>query len=166
MANIDESVFKAAAGSFGSGVTVVTTNNEGMVHGMTVSAFASLSLDPMEIMVSLRTGSRLQAMIEESKVFAVSILREAQKDIASHFATRGLEIAEGAFPQFPSSTAVTGAPIFDGSLAYFDCTVVNAFECGDHVLFVGAVVDAGSDEGEPLIYFRGNFRGVRDWAGG
>ena len=98
MAQVDESAFKAAAGSFGSGVTVVTTNHEGMVHGMTVSAFASLSLDPMEIMVSLRTGSRLQGMIEESKSFAVSILREDQKEIASHFASRGLEIAEGVFP--------------------------------------------------------------------
>lgn len=166
MAQVDESAFKAAAGSFGSGVTVVTTNHEGKVHGMTVSAFASLSLDPMEIMVSLRTGSQLQAMIEESKSFAVSILREGQKDIASHFATRGLDIAEGSFPQFASGTSVTGAPIFDGSLAFFDCTVVSAFECGDHILFVGNVVDAGSNEGEPLMYYKGSFRGVRDWAGG
>ena len=49
-------------------------------------------------------------MIEESKSFAVSILREDQKEIASHFASRGLEIAEGSFPQFPSGTSVTGSP--------------------------------------------------------
>ena len=162
---VDENAFKGAAGSFGSGVTVVTTNQDGRVHGMTVSAFASVSLDPRQIMVSLRTGSRVQAMIEQSNVFAVSILRETQKEVASHFATRGLEIQEGTFPQFECVTSVTGAPIFAGSLAHFDCTVAHAFECGDHVIFVGDVVAAESDEGEPLMYYKGAFRGIRDWNG-
>ena len=162
---VDENAFKGAAGSFGSGVTVVTTNQDGRVHGMTVSAFASVSLDPRQIMVSLRLGSRVQAMIEQSNVFAVSILRETQKEVASHFATRGLEIQEGTFPQFECMTGVTGAPIFAGSLAHFDCTVAHAFECGDHVIFVGDVVAAESDEGEPLMYYKGAFRGIRDWNG-
>ena len=163
MAIVDEGAFKGAAGSFGSGVTVVTTVQDGMVHGMTVSAFASISLDPRQIMVSLRTGSRLQGMVEESGVFAVSILGEAQKDIASHFATRGLEIQRGAFPQFESVTSVTGSPIFADSLAHFDCTLAHAFECGDHYIFVGDVVDADSADGEPLMYYKGSFRGIRDW---
>ena len=165
MANVDENAFKGAAGSFGSGVTVVTTIKDGMVHGMTVSAFASISLDPRQIMVSLRTGSRLQGMVEESRVFAVSILGEAQKDIASHFATRGLEIQEGTFPQFESVTSITGSPIFTGSLAHFDCRLAQAFECGDHYIFVGDVVAAESAEGEPLMYYKGAFRGIRDWNG-
>ena len=165
MTTVDQSAFRAAAGSFGSGVTVVTTNQEGSVHGMTVSAFASLSLDPMQVLVSLRTGSRLQGMVQESRNFAVSILREGQREIASHFAATGLAPAEGAFPQFACETSVTGARICTGALAHFDCRVAEAFECGDHVIFVGDVVAAGSIEGEPLLYFKGSYRGVRDWSG-
>lgn len=166
MAVVDPSAFKSAAGSFGSGVTVVTAINEGKVHGMTVSAFASVSLDPMQIMVSLRTGSRVTGMINASQGFAVSILREDQREIASHFATSGLDLQDGTFPQFASTTAVTGAPIFVGSLSHFDCTVAHAFECGDHIIFVGDVVEAGSADGEPLMYYKGGFRGIRDWAAG
>ena len=166
MAGVDPNAFRAAAGSFGSGVTVVTAKRDGKVHGMTVSAFASVSLDPTQILVSLRTGSRVTAMINASGCFAVSILGEAQKDIAAHFATSGLELQDESFPQFPSVTAVTGVPIFQGSLAHFDCTVAHAFECGDHVIFVGDVVDAGSSDGEPLMYYKGAFRGIRDWNGG
>ncbi|MDE2802041.1 MAG: flavin reductase family protein [Chloroflexota bacterium] len=166
MAIVDEGAFKAAAGSFASGVTVVTTKHEGKVHGMTVSAFASLSLDPMQIMVSLRTGSRLQGMIEESKIFGVSILREDQKAIASHFATRGLDLQDGVFPQFPSDEHVTGSPIFQDAIAYFDCNVFTAYECGDHILFVGDVLAAGSNEGQPLGYYKGNYRSITDLTGG
>lgn len=165
MAGVDPSVFKAAAGSFGSGVTVVTAKHDGKVHGMTVSAFASVSLDPTEILVSLRTSSRVTGMINASGRFAVSILREDQREIASHFATSGLELQDGSFPQFSCTTAVTGVPIFEGSLAHFDCTVAHAFECGDHVIFVGDVVAAESAEGEPLMYYKGAFRGIRDWSG-
>ena len=105
MAGVDPNAFKAAAGSFGSGVTVVTAILDGKVHGMTVSAFASVSIDPLEILVSLRTSSRVTGMINASGSFAVSILREDQRDIASHFATSGLELQDGSFPQFASITA-------------------------------------------------------------
>ncbi len=165
MAIVDPNAFKAAAGSFGSGVTIVTAKQDGKVHGMTVSAFASVSLDPTQILVSLRTGSRVTGMINASGNFAVSVLREEQREIASHFATSGLELQDGSFPQFESTTAVTGAPIFEGSLAHFDCTVAHAFECGDHIIFVGDVVETGSTDGEPLMYYKGSFRGIRDWAG-
>ena len=87
MTTVDQGAFKAAAGSFGSGVTVVTSKHDGQVYGMTVSAFASLSIDPMQIIVSLRVGSLLQDMILDSNKFAVSILREDQKEVASYFAS-------------------------------------------------------------------------------
>ena len=82
MATVDPTAFKAAAGSFGTGVTIVTSNRNGQVYGMTVSAFASLSIEPMQIIVSLRSGSLLQDMISDSNNFAVSILREDQKEVA------------------------------------------------------------------------------------
>lgn len=164
MATVDPNAFKAAAGSFGSGVTVVTSKLNGKVYGMTVSAFASLSIDPMQIIVSLRTGSLLQDMIMESKDFAVSILREEQKEVASYFASSGREPCDEEFPGLPCDTAISGAPIIGGSLAHFDCTLATTYDGGDHVIFVGNVVEAVAEEGEPLLYYKGSYRGVREWA--
>ena len=114
MTTVDPAAFKAAAGSFGTGVTIVTSNQNGQVYGMTVSAFASLSIEPMQIIVSLRTGSLLQDMIFDSNNFAVSILREDQKEVAAYFATSGREPCDGKFPGLRCSTAVSGAPIIGG----------------------------------------------------
>ena len=164
MTAVDPTAFKAAAGSFGSGVTVVTSKQNSQVHGMTVSAFTSLSVDPMQIIVSLRTGSVLQDMILESKIFAVSILREDQKEIAAYFATSGREPCDGMFPDVPCENGVTEAPIIGGSLAHLDCTLATTYDGGDHVIFVGNVVEAVAEEGEPLLYYKGNYHGVREWA--
>ena len=164
MTTVDLAAFKAAAGSFGSGVTVVTSHHNGQVYGMTVSAFASLSIDPMQIIVSLRTGSLLQDMIMESNTFAVSILREEQKEVASYFASFGREPCADEFPGVPCETGETGSPIIGGSLAHFDCTLATTHDGGDHVIFVGNVVEAVAEEGEPLLYYKGTYRGVREWA--
>lgn len=164
MTTVDQGAFKAAAGSFGSGVTVVTSKHDGQVYGMTVSAFASLSIDPMQIIVSLRVGSLLQDMILDSNNFAVSILREDQKEVASYFASSGRKLSGDEFPGIPSEMGKTGAPILDGSLAHIDCTLSTTYDGGDHVIFVGNVVEAVADEGEPLLYFKGSYRGVRDLA--
>ena len=161
---VDPTTFKAAASSFSSGVTVVASKRSGQVHGMTVSAFASLSLDPMQIIVSLRTKSLLHDMIMESKIFAVSILREDQKEVAAYFATTRREPCEDTFPGVPCETGVTGAPIIGGSLAHFDCTLATIYDGGDHVIVVGNVVEAVAEEGDPLLYYKGSYYGVREWA--
>ena len=162
MTNVDPTVFKAAAGSFGTGVTIVTSNRNGQVYGMTVSAFASLSIEPMQIIVSLRSGSLLQDMISDSNNFAVSILREDQKEVAGYFASSGREPCDGEFPGLRCSTAISGAPIIGGSLAHFACTLATTYDGGDHVIIVGDVVDAVAEDGAPLLYFKGTYRGIRD----
>ena len=152
MAGVDPNAFKAAAGSFGSGVTVVTAKQDGKVHGMTVSAFASVSLDPTQILVSLRIGSRVTGMINASGNFAVSVLREEQREIASHFATSGLELQDGSFPQFAPSPP-SPAPIFEGSAGPLRLHVAHASSAAT-TSFPSRRVEAGSTDGEPLMYTR------------
>ena len=164
MTTVDPTAFKAAAGSFGTGVTIVTSNQDGQVYGMTVSAFASLSIEPMQIIVSLRAGSLLHAMISASNNFAVNILREDQKEVATFFATSGREPSNGEFSGLHCSMAVSGAPIIGGSLAHFDCTLATMYAGGDHVIIVGDVVEAVAQDGAPLLYFKGVYRGIRDLA--
>ena len=160
MTTVDPNEFKAAAGSFGTGVTVVTSNRDGQVYGMTVSAFASLSINPMQIIVSLRGGALLNDMINDSKGFAVSILRQDQQGVAAYFASSGREPCDGEFPGLPCSTAISGAPIINGSLAHFDCTLATTYGGGDHVIFVGNVVEAVAEDGEPLMYYKGSYHGL------
>jgi flavin reductase (DIM6/NTAB) family NADH-FMN oxidoreductase RutF len=154
--------FKQAARRFASGVTVVTARRGNEVYGLTVSAFTSLSVDPLMVLVSVRSGSILTEMIRESGSFAVSILRQEQQVASQFFAVSGRSPAQEAFPEVECVTDATGAPIVADCLAYFDCTVDQAIPGGDHTIFIGAVQAATGRPGEPLVYFDGAYRGVRN----
>jgi flavin reductase (DIM6/NTAB) family NADH-FMN oxidoreductase RutF len=165
VAKADAELFKQSARRFASGVTVVTTEADGMVYGLTVSAFSTVSIDPLLVMVCIRTGNRLTDMVVSSERFAVNILGEQQRPVSQYFASPGREPLSAAvgFPYIATSVDQSGAPVVDGSLAYFDCRVQEVLEAGDHTLFIGEVVGAGSTDGLPLVYYDGNYRGVRDW---
>jgi flavin reductase (DIM6/NTAB) family NADH-FMN oxidoreductase RutF len=165
VAKADAELFKQSARRFASGVTVVTTEENGLIYGLTVSAFSTLSIDPLLVLVCIRTGNRLTDMITSSGRFAVNILREEQRSVSQYFATpsREPQPASDGFPEIPTVVDQSGAPVIFGSLAYFDCEVQEFHADGDHTIFIGSVVGAGSMDGAPLVYFDGNYRGVRDW---
>lgn len=150
--------FKAAASKFATGVTVVTTRLDREVYGMTVSAFASLSLEPLLVLVSLNKRSPLSDMVERSGRFAISILHQDQDQVATYFATSDRPRCEEAFPGIGTYVAETGAPIISDSIAHFDCELHMVLPGGDHHILMGAVVDARADDGEPLLYYDGGFR--------
>lgn len=150
--------FKAALGAWAAGVTVVTTKAGGMVHGITASSFSSLSFDPMLVLVCVANTSRLVAMIEESKTFAVSILAEDQADVSQHFATSGREPVE-KFEEIGTIEWHTGSPIVDGSLAHLDCELYASLPGGDHTIVVGKILGAAANvEKRPLMYYRRGYR--------
>jgi flavin reductase (DIM6/NTAB) family NADH-FMN oxidoreductase RutF len=155
--------FRRAAGRFASGVTVVTTRSGGQLYGITVSAFASFSIDPLQVLVSIWRGNRLHEMIRESGVFAVSVLEEGQRSVSEYFATPGRVPVDGAFPDIDVEQHATGAPVIAGSLAYFDCRLSASFPGSDHTIYIGEVVAVGSREGRPLLYYSRDYRGLRDW---
>lgn len=161
----DADLFKQAARRFASGVTVVTSSCEGLAYGLTVSAFSTVSIEPMLVLVCIRTGNPLTDMISQSGRFAVSILREEQRSVSQYFASSGREpVAESdGFPEIGSFVDQSGAPIVAGSLAHFDCRVHASHAAGDHMVFIGEMVGGGAESGLPLIYFDGKYRGVRDW---
>ncbi|MFB7633627.1 flavin reductase family protein [Streptomyces sp. NPDC056149] len=159
-----ESDFRAAAGKFASGVTVVTTRNGCEVYGKTVSAFGSLSLDPLMVSVSIGRLSPLVAAILKAEVFAVSVLRHDQQQVSRHFSTRGNGRALGAFPSVGTEKAVTGAPVISGCLSYFDCRLENVVGGGDHAIIIGRVAAAAGGDGKPLLYFDGDYREIRSTA--
>lgn len=155
--------FKGALGAWVSGVTVVTTKLGGMVYGITVSSFASLSIDPLLITVSLADSNHLAGMIKQSKHFAVSILAAGQQDISAYFAESGRDPLRAFGLPVKTKRWHTGSPIVEGAIAHLDCELEQAIQGGDHTIAVGRVVGAAFDASkEPLVYFRRAYRGVSE----
>jgi flavin reductase (DIM6/NTAB) family NADH-FMN oxidoreductase RutF len=151
--------FKGALGSWAAGVTVVTTKLDGLVYGITVSSFSSLSADPLLILVSIQNSNHLAAMIPRSKKFAVSILASDQEAISAAFSKSGREPGPTLGADVPAIEWHTGSPIVEGSIAHLDCELEAALPGGDHTIMVGRVIGAASDpEKLPLLYFRRAYR--------
>jgi flavin reductase (DIM6/NTAB) family NADH-FMN oxidoreductase RutF len=152
--------FRQAAGRFASGVTVVTTRVPDGAYGVTVSSFASLSLNPLLVTVSINRSSQLLEHVRSVEAFAVSVLASDQQQVAHYFATSGRMPEPDGFPGVPTTVHQTGAPIIAGSLSWFDCMLEDTLPGGDHEILVGRVAAAGGGTGEPLVYWAGEYRSL------
>jgi flavin reductase (DIM6/NTAB) family NADH-FMN oxidoreductase RutF/DNA-binding GntR family transcriptional regulator len=150
---LDAGVFRQVIGRFMSGVVVITAIHEGERRGMTVSAVASLSLDPPMIVTCLNAASSTQEVIRQAGAFAVNILAEDQEHLAGLFARPGAD----PFLDLPYEPGITGAPILAGALAVLECQIVQEVRGGSHRVLLASVVRASAGEGSPLAYFRGRF---------
>ncbi len=149
---IDPREFRDSMGSFVTGVTVITTrDHRGQLVGNTVNSFNSVSLDPPLILWSLgRLAYSMRAYLS-SEYFAVNVLREGQEALSVTFAKPSSTKWEGVEHRIGE----TGCPILPGVLAVFECKIAHTYMGGDHVIFVGEVVNATSDpDGRPLAFFR------------
>jgi flavin reductase (DIM6/NTAB) family NADH-FMN oxidoreductase RutF len=151
---VDKDEFRTALSHFASGVTVVTAScKDGVLRGLTVSAFSSLSLDPPLILICIDKRASLHDHLAEGSYFAVNILSEDQEIISRRFASK-----EGdRFSGIGYRAGTTGAPILEGVLAHLECRVVAAYPGGDHTIYVGEVEGTAKTEAKPLGYFRGGY---------
>ena len=161
-ANPDD--FKASLGRFASGVTVITIGGE-EDHGMTASAFCSLSLDPPLILVCVKNGNATHGKLVEASGFGVNLLAANQKDLSNRFAGWGFPADQDKWADLQISRGeVSGAPLIQGALAHLDCSVYGTREGGDHTIFIGKVENATAfgerDSLAPLLYFAGAYRSV------
>ena len=145
-------------GHFASGVTIMTTTADGRMHGMTVSAFASQSLDPLLILVSVERSTEMHKLVMASQAFAINVLGEHAEGTARFFADnarlKGAEFVDGAY-----HIGVNGAPLLNEAVAYLEATEHSTLEAGDHSVIVGRVtaLEVRSDA-PPLIYYRSGYR--------
>jgi flavin reductase (DIM6/NTAB) family NADH-FMN oxidoreductase RutF len=155
---VDQDTFKAALGQWPSGVTVVTMRSaDGTWHGMTASSFSSVSLDPPLVSVCLVKTLWSHELIMESGIFGVNILASDQTELGKRFAGMRPEITD-RFEGVDTLVAETGVPLFDQALAWLDCKVVNAYEGGDHTIFVGEVQAARNPrKAAPLLFHSRNW---------
>ncbi len=160
---VDDQSMRKMRGLFASGVTVVTTVQEGKLRGVTVSAFSAVSLNPPLILICIANESESKDWITESGIFAVNILSEEQEFLSERFAARA-PIVNARFDGVLYHTAITGSPILAGSLAWYDCRVETTYDSGDHTIFIGRVeaLGFGAEGKQPLLYFANRYAGVRD----
>lgn len=147
---------KKLLGRWTTGVTIVTARSGEKVHGMTVSAFTEVSLDPPLVLVCCDKSSNTHQLMTEGGVFAVNILARDQTALSNKFASKKEEWQR--FDDLSWDSEVTGAPILHGTVAALDCRVVAAHEAGDHLIYVGEVKALRLDESrEPLLYQAGAY---------
>jgi flavin reductase len=158
----DAGAFRAAMGSFPTGVTVVTVaSDDGTVHGMTVNSFSSVSLDPMLVLVCLSRTSRGARLIERAGAFAVNVLSAGQQDVSRRFADRHRPAGSMMFDGVPSEPCVTGCPVLAGATASFDCRLRQSHHAGDHVIVLGEVVAlVHRPQLEPLVFHAGTYKSL------
>lgn len=156
---VDADSFRQVLGNFATGVTVVTFPSDPL-HGLTANAFSSVSLDPPLILVCVDHGTDSYELLTEGGIdsFCVNILSEGQQHLGEFFANM-TELDEDPFEADPTTTAETGAPVFEESVAYIDCEVWDDFPAGDHTIYVGEVqsADVLNEEAPGLTFFRGRW---------
>lgn len=159
----NDRVLRKLRGLFASGVTVVTTVQDDRLRGVTVSAFASISLEPPLVMIALARETATAEMIAAGGVFAVNILSDDQEFLSERFAARA-PIVNERFEGVPYETAITGAPLLPQSIAWYDCRVEATYDGGDHLIFIGRVVAIGfGDESrQPLLYYANRYARLKD----
>jgi flavin reductase (NADH) len=155
---VDTQAFKDALAHWPSGVTIVTTQADGIVHGMTVSSFSSVSLDPPLVLVCAFRGSHTRELIGRSRRFAVNILAEGQDALATRFAGRR-PADESPLDGVGWTAGRGGVPLLDGAAAVLECAVASAHEEGSHTVFVARVEAASvAPATRPLVYWERDFR--------
>jgi len=158
---VTQAEFRKAMGSFATGVTVITVDCGGEVHGMTANAFTSVSLDPLLVLVCVDHRARTHSHLHARKRFGVNVLAEHQRAVSEYYALPSPthEHAEReAGARFDRTQH--GTPVLHGALAYLECRLHTAQDAGDHTIFIAEVEDVVVREGNPLLYFRAEYRKI------
>lgn len=157
---IDAETFRAVMSRWASGVTVVTCRREGGgAHGMTASAFSSVSLDPPLALVCVDRRHRTHRYIEEQGCFGIHVLGAEMEEVSNRCA--GFLGEEGHWLEdLQPTTESSGAPILKQSLAWMDCSLWRAYDGGDHTIYIGEILAGGAREGQPLLWFERGYRSL------
>ena len=151
---IDPDEFRAALGRFATGVTILTVRDaNGHDHGMTVSAFCSVSLVPSLVLACIDHSTDMFGILPQTTHFGINILAEGQEALSRRFA----ELEAGRFDAIGYSRGESGVVLLDEALAHLECRVVAQQAAGDHDIFVGEVESATYRQDRPLLYYRGGY---------
>jgi flavin reductase (DIM6/NTAB) family NADH-FMN oxidoreductase RutF len=157
---LDARTLRSVCGQFVTGVTVITSGSGPEVSGTTVNSFTSVSLDPPLVLFCLHRQSRLRESLERSGTFAVNFLAGQQHNLAWAFARKDAADMTLVAHHFSDD----GVPVLSEALAFIVCRVVNEIDGGDHLIFLGEVIETAVPRADhdPLIFFRGVMGALAD----
>ena len=154
MAGVTNHEFRHACGRFATGVAVASvTDEQGAAHGLTVSSFTSVSLDPPLILICLGQEVTMIEAFRRAQYFGINILREEDRELSKRFATKGHDRFNG----IAWRKGQTGAPTLDCALAVLECETFQHVTSGDHDILVGRVVHTRVENGAPLLHYSGRY---------
>jgi len=161
--------FRHALGQFATGVTVITaarilSQSSGQApregYGMTANSFTSVSLDPFLTLVCVDQRSHLLPLLKRNRFFGVNILKEHQQAVSVYFAQADQTPEAEAKLGIRYRWTQAGIPLLEDTLAQIVCRVVASYIAGDHTIFLGEVQSAELFPGEPLLFFRSQYRQI------
>ena len=152
---VDERGFRSLMSRFATGVTVITSSGADGLAGMTANAVASLSLDPLLVMIGFELESRTLAAVRHSRRFAVNVLASDQEQVSRTFAGKQPEREKFSGCAY---TERAGVPVLHDTIAWLRCELAAVYPGGDHVIVVGGVLDMGQSGGELLLFYGGDYR--------
>jgi flavin reductase (DIM6/NTAB) family NADH-FMN oxidoreductase RutF len=154
---IDADTFRSVLGRFASGVTIVTARDgKGQDHGMTVSAFCSLSLEPPLVLLCVDRAATMYGLMRSHPHIGISILSSSQEAYSRRFADPTSERSE-RFDGIAYARGSNGAVLLDGALAHLECLAIEHHDAGDHTIIIAEIERAEALDGRPLLYFRGGY---------
>jgi 3-hydroxy-9,10-secoandrosta-1,3,5(10)-triene-9,17-dione monooxygenase reductase component len=155
MSKIEAQQFRRICGRFASGITVATVRDAaGACHGMTANSFTSVSLTPPLVLVCVDHHARIREHFRIGECFGISILSASQKNLSDKFAGSGYDRFEGV----DWYLGQTGVPLLRDVLATIECSRVNVVTAGDHDIVIGEAMHASCQDGEPLVFYGGEYR--------
>jgi flavin reductase ActVB len=151
--------FRRACGRFPSGVTIATVlDSQGGPHGLTVSSFTSVSLEPPLVSICLGHAVAVIDYFRAAKCFGINVLAVDQQPLSERFARKGADRFDG----LDWERGEMGVPLIPGALAQIECAVRDRVTAGDHDIFIGEMLHAQAWDGEPLVHFAGRYRQLRE----
>ena len=150
----EDTEFRKALGSFATGVTIITTRGkDGEPLGLTVNSFNAVSLNPPMVLWSLANNALSLPVFRESSHWAVHVLAADQEALSGRFARRGADKFKG----IAAEAGVNGIPLLIGCSARFQCKTAFQYEGGDHIIFVGEVLQFDRSDASPLVFHAGRY---------
>lgn len=149
---MEKRLFRDAMGKFATGITVVSTDYQNEIKGITVNSFMSLSLDPTLIAISIDKTASMYQILQEVDTFGISVLSENQKEESMIYANQKEAEKPVKFMD------LAGTPVLDNALVQLSCEKESAVEAGDHMIYIAKVNDLKINDGNPLLYFSGSYQ--------
>jgi len=151
---IDSDTFRAALGRFSCCITILTARDQkGRDHGMTVSAFCSVSLEPPMVLVSVGHDASMHGLMMRAESVGISVLSSVQEPLSRRFA----DPESDRFDGIGYARGEKGVALLDDALVHLECDVIDRHEAGDHTIIICAVERAEAFDGRPLLYYRGGY---------